>query len=135
MLLRLKRDAPQNDASVRGKIYLVTYNLIEEREEEHFICDTLENRQYLIPPLIYRITVTYSPKFKRLLPLVNQVEGWSGIRFHVGTKPEHSRGCILVRDRKTEDALRELILSEKEVRLDIVEGEAPTALPRNHNQS
>jgi len=134
MLIRLKR-MPNKGAAVRGKLYLVTYNLLEEREEETFLCDTLENADYMILPLIYRLTVTYSPKFKRLLPLVNQVEGRSGIRFHVGTKPEHSRGCILVRDRKTEERIRELIMSEKEVRLDIVEGEAPTALPRNHNQS
>jgi len=119
MLLRLKRAAPQNDASVRGKRYLVTYNRLEEREIETLICPTLENAAFLIPPLIYRLTVTYSPKFKRLLPLVNQVPDRSGIRFHVGTKPEHSRGCILVRDRATEDRLRELVMSEKEVRLDI----------------
>jgi len=119
MLLRLKRAAPQNDVSIRGRLYLVTYNLLEEREIETLICPTLENAAFLIPPLIYRLTVTYSPKFKRLLPLVNQVPDRSGIRFHVGTKPEHSRGCILVRDRATEDALRELILSELEVRIDI----------------
>jgi len=120
MLLRLKR-APHSGAAVPGKLYLVTYNLIEEREEETFLCDTLENAAYLILPLIYRLTVTYSPKFKRLLPLVNQVEGRSGIRFHVGSKPEHSRGCILIRDRATEDRLRELIMSDSEVRLDIIE--------------
>lgn len=120
MLIRLRR-MPEKGAAVRGKLYLVTYNLLEEREEEHFLCDTLENAAYLILPLIYRLTVTYSPKFKRLLPLVNQVEGRSGIRFHVGSKPEHSRGCILVRDRKTEDRIRELIMSEHEVRIDIVD--------------
>ena len=37
-----------------------------------------------------------SPKFKRLLPVLEQVPGRSGIRFHRGTKPEHSKGCILV---------------------------------------
>ena len=57
---------------------------------------TLENADYIIPVGIYEIRVTWSPRFKRLLPLVMQVPGRSGIRFHRGTKPEHSKGCILV---------------------------------------
>lgn len=57
---------------------------------------TLENAEYIIPEGTYPIAVTWSPKFKRMLPLVNNVPGRSGIRVHRGTKPEHSRGCILV---------------------------------------
>ena len=57
---------------------------------------TLENEDYIIPCGTYPIAVTWSPKFKRMLPLVLNVKGRSGIRFHRGTKPEHSRGCILV---------------------------------------
>ena len=57
---------------------------------------TLENADYIIPVGIYEVRVTYSPRFKRMLPLVEQVPGRSGIRFHRGTKPEHSKGCILV---------------------------------------
>jgi len=57
---------------------------------------TLENADYIIPVGIYTIRVTWSPRFKRMLPLVEQVPGRSGIRFHRGTKPEHSKGCILV---------------------------------------
>ena len=57
---------------------------------------TLENTEYIIPCGTYPMRVTFSPKFKRMLPLVLNVPGRSGIRFHRGTKPEHSRGCILV---------------------------------------
>ena len=57
---------------------------------------TLENADYVIPVGIYEVRVTYSPRFKRMLPMVMQVPGRSGIRFHRGTKPEHSKGCILV---------------------------------------
>ena len=57
---------------------------------------TLENEDYIIPCGTYPIAVTWSPKFKRMLPLVLNVKGRSGIRVHRGTKPEHSRGCILV---------------------------------------
>ena len=37
-----------------------------------------------------------SPKFKRLLPIVQNVPQRSGIRIHRGSKPEHSTGCVLV---------------------------------------
>ena len=57
---------------------------------------TLENADYIIPVGTYPIAVTWSPKFKRMLPIVLNVPGRSGIRFHRGPRPEHSRGCILV---------------------------------------
>ena len=60
------------------------------------ICPTLENADYLVPALVYKITVTHSPKFKRLLPILQQVPNRSGIRFHRGSRPEHSKGCILI---------------------------------------
>ena len=64
---------------------------------------TLENADYIIPVGIYAIRVTWSPRFKRMLPLVMQVPGRSGIRFHRGTKPEHSKGCILVSAAKEQE--------------------------------
>ena len=57
---------------------------------------TLENADYIIPVGTYPVLVTFSPRFKRMLPMVMQVPGRSGIRFHRGTRPEHSKGCILV---------------------------------------
>ena len=57
---------------------------------------TLENADYIIPEGNYPVSVTFSPRFKRMLPLIGNVPGRSGIRFHRGTKPEHSKGCILV---------------------------------------
>ena len=57
---------------------------------------TLENADYIIPCGTYPVKVTWSPKFKRMLPILLNVPSRSGIRVHQGTKPEHSRGCILV---------------------------------------
>ncbi len=86
--------------AVPGKLYRVSHYTNKRTgelvERLHYICDTLENADYLIPALIYRVTVTQSPKFRRLLPCLVQVPGRSGIRVHRGTKPEHSKGCILV---------------------------------------
>ena len=99
MYYKLIRNTPEGKA-VPGKLYRTShyYNKRLDKlvERLHYICDTLENADYLVPALIYRVTVTQSPKFRRLLPLLNQVPGRSGIRVHRGTKPEHSLGCILV---------------------------------------
>ena len=99
MYYKLLRQPPK-DNSVPGKLYW-TSHYINKRTGElverlHYICDTLENADKLIPALIYRVQVTQSPRFKRLLPILCQVPGRTGIRFHRGSLPEHSRGCILV---------------------------------------
>ena len=86
------------------------------------ICPTLENLDKQIPALIYRVQVTMSPRFKRLLPLVCQVPGRAGIRIHRGTRPEHSAGCILVPPAQ-EQLLTARLLAEQqaheEIRLEI----------------
>ena len=84
----------------------MTYRLVRQPAERKGVCGymlvdgreiaTLENAEYIIPCGTYPVRVTFSPKFKRMLPIVLNVPGRSGIRFHRGTKPEHSRGCILV---------------------------------------
>ena len=95
--------------AVHGKLYRVSHYTNKRTgelvERLHYICDTLENADYLIPALVYKVQVTQSPKFRRLLPCLVQVPGRSGIRVHRGnnrasqglrTQPEHSKGCILV---------------------------------------
>jgi hypothetical protein len=49
-----------------------------------------------IPYGTYEIQVTYSPKFKRELPLLLDVPSFTGIRIHRGNTNEDSSGCILV---------------------------------------
>ena len=90
----LEREAP-NGRAVRGILYEVS-NSGRGKEMKRFICETLENIDFIVPANEYRIAVTPSPRFKRMLPLLLNVPGRSGIRFHRGTRPEHSRGCILV---------------------------------------
>ena len=48
-----------------------------------------------IPYGTYEVTVTYSPRFKRKLPLVNGVKGFSGIRIHPGNTAADTEGCLL----------------------------------------
>lgn len=49
-----------------------------------------------IPYGTYEIQVTYSPKFKRELPLLLDVPNFTGIRIHRGNTNKDSSGCILV---------------------------------------
>jgi hypothetical protein len=85
MLIHLIRNQSEG-ASITGRLVI----------NGRWFCNTLERVGYQIPALCYQIRVTKSPKFKRLLPVVQNVPQRSGIRFHRGTKPQHSTGCILV---------------------------------------
>ena len=85
MLIRLIRNQPQGTA-ITGRLVI----------NGRFFCNTLERKGYEIPALCYPVRVTMSPRFKRLLPIVQNVPQRSGIRIHRGSKPEHSSGCVLV---------------------------------------
>jgi len=49
-----------------------------------------------IPVGTYPLRVTWSPRFKAMLPAVEGVPGFSGIRIHAGNSVEDTEGCILV---------------------------------------
>ena len=53
----------------------------------------------------YEVVVTYSERFKRLLPLLLNVPQFDGIRIHVGNKAKDTHGCILVGKVKRKNAI------------------------------
>ena len=63
--------------------------------ERSFSYPSLENADYIIPAGNYPLERTWSPKFKKRLAEIQNVPERTGIRIHMGTKPEHSQGCIL----------------------------------------
>ena len=53
-----------------------------------------------IPYGTYEIKVTYSPKFKRELPLLLNVPSFEGVRIHKGNTAKDSSGCLIVGENK-----------------------------------
>lgn len=49
-----------------------------------------------IPLGWYKLTLTRSSKFGRVLPLLNYVPGFEGIRIHAGNTIKDTAGCVLV---------------------------------------
>ena len=132
MYLKLIRNKPKGSA-ITGRLVI----------DGRWFCNTLERVGYQILALCYPVCVTMSPKFKRLLPLVCGVPQnnkaseprsplRSGIRFHVGTKPEHSTGCVLVPSRAIENELTQLLLKaqndHEEIILEVIDYSPGTQL-------
>ena len=53
-----------------------------------------------IPTGHYVINITYSPKYKRMMPLLLDVKGFSGIRIHSGNTAKDTEGCLIVGKNK-----------------------------------
>ena len=65
----------------------------------NYFCYTMERADVLhIPTGLYTVTMTYSPKFGRIMPLIN-VPKREGIRFHSGQTYKDSEGCVLLGDK------------------------------------
>ena len=89
-LIRNRREGK----AVYGRLIFEMRN--REYALEKFIMPSLENADYLIPAGTYPVERTWSPRFKKFLPLIENVPDRDGIRIHRGTIPEHSKGCILL---------------------------------------
>jgi len=59
--------------------------------------------QTAIPRGKYRVILSYSPHFGRILPEVLNVPGYIGVRIHSGNKADDTEGCILVGDEDPSD--------------------------------
>lgn len=95
MKLTLERDNENKDFA-SGRLYL----------DGQFFAYTLEPKEAIkggrIPKGNYIVGVSHSPTFSEKRKIKNYrlpvvfVKGRDGIRFHTGTKPTNSTGCILI---------------------------------------
>lgn len=58
-----------------------------------------------IPRGKYSVVITYSNRFKQLMPLLMNVPYFEGVRIHKGNVSEHSHGCLLVGNAKSKDSI------------------------------
>ena len=122
MYIRLIRNEAKGKA-ITGRL-MVDCEKVSEFQSVKLEMDTLEHLDYAIPTGFYRVRLTYSPRFKEILPILDGVIGYrrlnvecrklnvecqklkvecqqrsslrTGIRIHAGNTIAHTTGCILV---------------------------------------
>lgn len=73
-------------------------------DTELYHCFTLEDPHHekkvwgdtCIPEGEYNVSLTFSTRFKKILPLLHDVPEFAGVRIHGGNNKAHTHGCILV---------------------------------------
>lgn len=88
--------------------------------------------QTAIPAGTYKVTLEYSPRFKRKLPLLHNVPHFIGILIHSGNDESASAGCLIVgnntvkgrvtESRATSDKLNAILSKEKHITIEIING-------------
>lgn len=75
--------------------------VIDLNKNGTFDCGELKIKGHTaIPYGTYEVDVTYSPKFKRELPILLNVPHFEGIRIHRGNTPNDTEGCLIPGENK-----------------------------------
>jgi len=88
----------QNDTTTIGKMYIddeyFGYTLEDVTRDEKVYGETA------IDAGTYKVVLTMSSRFKRMMPLLLGVSKFTGIRIHGGNTHRNTEGCILVAKRR-----------------------------------
>ena len=79
----------------------------EDRDRNLEIGGTKIPKQTAIPRGYYRLTVSMSKRFGKLMPEILDVPQFSGIRIHGGNTHEDTEGCPLLGAEKTMTGVRD----------------------------
>lgn len=94
MKVEVKRTFKGTEYTI-GKLYI----------DGHYLCDTLEDTvrngvkiagKTAIPAGTYQVKKTMSPRFKKILPEILNVPGFTGVRIHAGNTAADTDGCLLL---------------------------------------
>ena len=109
MEIEVKRIARKERYTI-GNMYVDdTYFCDTLEDADRGLADTMEIDEILenklkgitaIPTGKYDVILSFSPRFKRVLPLLLNVKGFEGIRIHSGNTAEDTEGCLLVGENK-----------------------------------
>jgi hypothetical protein len=102
MNLKLIRKYPAPDCII-GELYV----------NDTFECYTLEDIERpvklagvtAIPRGHYEVVITFSARFKKLLPLLLNVANFDGVRIHSGNTSADTEGCVLVGKTRTKTSV------------------------------
>lgn len=92
------------EMSIDGKKFCNTLEDIDrglsQSMTEQQILSVKVKGQTAIPTGRYKVVLSWSPRFAKILPLVENVKGFTGIRIHSGNTAKDTDGCILVGENK-----------------------------------
>lgn len=139
MKLELKRTALKagytiGRLSIDGKYFCDTLEDTVRDTNRNGVFDNGERKIHgrtAIPYGRYKVTLTLSPRFGRILPLLHDVPQFTGVRIHSGNTADDTEGCILVGynravgkvldSRKTEQRLVNMMIDRYEdITIDII---------------
>lgn len=85
-----------------GKLFVdgeyICYTLEDKMREEpnKAVSDWKIYANTAIPTGKYNLSINMSNRFKKILPLIENVDGFTGIRIHAGNTSKDTEGCILL---------------------------------------
>lgn len=93
-----------NKTRTIGKLYIdgkfaSIYTLEDPIRKKKIAGDTA------IPAGRYKVTADYSPRLKRVTPLLHSVPEFEGVRIHSGNTTRDTKGCLLVGLYRGEDVV------------------------------
>jgi len=109
MEIRVKRIARKDGYTIGQMLLNDEYFCDTLEDTDRGLKDTMQVNEILakkrkgitaIPTGEYDVILSFSPRFKRVLPLLLNVKCYEGVRIHAGNTAEDTEGCLLVGENK-----------------------------------
>lgn len=100
-------DSTIGELSIDGAVECFTLEDVVREVPGKPVSEWKVPKETAIPSGTYNVIINESARFKRPLPLLVNVPGFSGVRIHPGNTSEDTEGCILVGSQVNGDAIIE----------------------------